>query len=116
METWVGLLLAIGWFLLRFGVPILGTALIVLFFKWLDKHWQRESLDRRISMGAQAMLPIVQCWSINNFPEEKCQNCVAYQDQSIACWQHFRAVDGSLKEDCLSCKVFLGVPAPVIGD
>ena len=32
METWEGLLLAIGWFLLRFGVPILGTLLIVYFF------------------------------------------------------------------------------------
>jgi len=116
METWEGLLITISWFLLRFGVPILGTALIVYFFKWLDQRWQRESLDRRASMGAQAMLPIVQCWSLNNCPEGKCQGCAAFQDQSKPCWQHFRAVDGSLKEDCLGCKVFLGVSAPAIGD
>ena len=116
METWEGLLIAIGWFLMRFGVPILGTILIVLFFKRLDQRWQRETMDRRASLGANAMLPIIQCWAINNCPAEKCQGCAAYQDQSQPCWQHFRAADGAMKEDCLGCKVFLGVSAPAIGD
>ncbi len=116
METWEGLSLAIGWFLLRFGLPILGTILIVIFFKRLDHRWQRETLDRRESMGAQAMLPVVQCWATNNCPAEKCQNCIAFQDHSKPCWQHFRVKDGSLKEECLGCKVFLGVPAPAVGD
>ena len=116
METWEGFLLAMSWFVLRFGMPIVGTALIILFFKWLDHRWQRQSMDRRASMGAQALLPIIQCWAMNNCPAEKCQNCVAFQNQSKPCWQHFRVVDGSLKEECLSCKVFIGVPAPAIGD
>jgi len=116
METWEGLLLAIGWFLLRFGVPILGTVLIIIFFKWLDQRWQQQSLDRRASLGAQAVLPVVKCWVINDCPKENCQNCVAYQDQSKPCWQHFRATDGYLKEECLDCKVFRGTPVPVIGD
>lgn len=116
MDTWEGLFLATGWFLLRFGLPILGTVLIVIFFKRLDRRWQRETMDRRASLGANAMLPVVQCWADKNCPAEKCQNCVAYQDHSKPCWQHFRAVDGSLKEECLACPVFIGVSAPAIGD
>ena len=116
METWEGLLIAIGWFVLRFGFPILATVLIVRFFKWLDQRWQRETLERRPSMGAEAMLPIIQCWSMNNRPEGTCQNCLAYQDQSKPCWQHFRMKDGCLKEECIDCKVFRGAPVPVIGD
>jgi hypothetical protein len=116
METWEGLLLAIGWFLLRFGLPILGTALVVFLFKQLDHRWQRETIDRRASLGASAMLPIVQCWAENNCPTEKCQNCVAFQDQGKPCWQHYRAKDGTLKEECFDCRVFLGAVAPATGD
>lgn len=116
MATWEGFLLATGWFLLRFGVPILGTALVVIFFRWLDQRWQRQSLERRAGMGAQAVLPIVKCWAIKDCPEEKCQDCIAYQNQSKPCWQHFRAADGCLKQACIDCQVFRGAPVPVIGD
>jgi len=116
METWEGLLLAIGWFFLRFGLPIIGTVLIVILFTRMDHRWQRETMDRRASLGANAMLPIVQCWVENNCPAEKCQDCLAYQDQRKPCWQHFRATDGSLKQECLGCKVFIGVSAPATGD
>jgi hypothetical protein len=114
METWKGLFLAIGWFILRFGIPVLGTMLIISFFKWLDRRWQTESMERRASMGAETMLPIIQCWTMDICPAEKCQQCVAIQNPNTACWQHFRAVDGSLQEECLSCQVFLGVSAPAI--
>ncbi|HBX68930.1 MAG TPA: hypothetical protein DEH25_05995 [Chloroflexi bacterium] len=114
METWQGLFLAIGWFVLRFGVPLVGTILMIYFFKWLDRRWQIESMDRRASMGAEAMLPIIQCWAMDTCPAEKCQSCVAFQNQGTPCWQHFRAGDGSLKDECLGCKVFLGVSAPAL--
>ena len=116
METWEGLLLSLSWFLLRFGVPILATLLIALLFNWLDARWQRDALERRASLGAESRLPVVRCWEINECPGEKCQNCVAFQNQGTPCWQHFRAADGALKESCLGCKVFLGVSAPAIGD
>ena len=116
METWQGLLGAILWFLLRFGIPIALTALIVWWFKRMDSQWQRQTIERRASMGAESLTPIIRCWLLNDCPEEKCQNCVAYQEQSIPCWQHFRSENGTLKEECLGCRVFRDAPVPIIGD
>ncbi|MBC8507702.1 MAG: hypothetical protein ISR58_02055 [Anaerolineales bacterium] len=118
METMQGLLLAIGWFLLRFSLPVLGTALVILFFKRLDARWQAEVKDYKERAGLESLVPVVRCWLLNDCPEEKRQSCPSYQNQEKPCWQHFRAVDGALKESCLGCGVFRGAPAvvPISGD
>jgi hypothetical protein len=116
MSTLEALWLTISWFVARFGLPILVTILIVQYFRWLDNRWKQEAMQRRASMGSEYALPIIRCWEIKGCPAENCQGCQAYQDQSRACWQHFRMADGRLQEGCLSCKVFLGVEAPAIGD
>jgi hypothetical protein len=116
MTTLEGLFLAIGWALLRFGLPILVTVLLFHFFKRLDERWQAEAREYSQRTGVGTFVPIVRCWLFNDCPEEKRARCIAYQDQSKPCWQHFRTAEGYLKEDCLGCDVFKGVPAPVIGD
>lgn len=113
METMQGLLLAIGWFLLRFGLPVLATILVVWFFRRLDARWQAKAQEYKARSGIESLVPVVRCWLINDCPEERRQNCPAYQNQEKPCWQHFRAVDGSLKESCLGCGVFRGAPVPV---
>jgi len=118
VETTQGLLLAIGWFLLRFGLPVLATALVIWFFKRLDARWQSEAQEYTERTGLESLVPAVRCWLLNDCPEERRQKCPAYQNQEKPCWQHYRLVDGSLKESCLSCRVFRGAPAsaPVAGD
>jgi len=118
VETTQGLLLAIGWFLLRFGLPVLGTALVIWLFKRMDDRWQAEAKEYKERTGLESLVPIVRCWLFNDCPEEKRQNCLAYQNQEKPCWQHFRAGDGALKESCLGCGVFRSAPAyaPVSGD
>jgi hypothetical protein len=116
VETAQGLLLAIGWFLLRFGLPVIVTALAIGYFKRLDARWQAEAQEYKERSGFENLVPVVRCWLFNDCPEEQRQKCPAYQDQKKPCWQHYRAIDGSLKESCLGCSVFKGALVPVSGD
>lgn len=116
MDTYDGFLIAIGWFLLRFGLPILATVLICWFFKRLDSRWQAEGEYYRKNLGIEKPAVTVRCWLFNDCPDEKLAQCKAYQEQNIPCWQHFRGKNGLLKEDCIGCGVFRGIPKPVIGD
>lgn len=113
METTQGLLLAIGWFLLRFGLPVLFTALVIWLFKQLDVRWQAEANEYKERAGLESLMPAVRCWILNDCPEENMKDCPAYKNQDKPCWQNFRAVDGSLKEYCLGCGIFRGTPVPV---
>jgi len=116
MSEWQGFLGALLWIIFRFGLPIFFTVLMVWIFKRLDAHWQIEAVERRASMGSSYAAPVIRCWQINDCPEPICSGCVAFQQQETPCWQHFRADDGTLKEECLGCRVFSQAPVPVIGD
>jgi hypothetical protein len=116
MDTLEGLIIAIGWFLLRFGLPIAATVIICLLFKRLDTHWQAEGEKYRNEDGVESPRPSVRCWLFNNCSEEQRSKCKAYQNQNVPCWQHFRGINGELKEDCIGCGVFRGFPTPAIGD
>ncbi|MBM3144230.1 MAG: hypothetical protein FJ010_04510 [Chloroflexi bacterium] len=115
METTQGLLLAIGWFLLRFGLPVALTGLVIWLFKRLDARWQAEAQEYRKRTGVESLAPTVRCWLLNDCPEERKQNCPAFLNQGTPCWQHFRAGDGSLRESCLGCGVFRGAPVLASG-
>ena len=93
--------------LLRLGIPILVTALVLALLHSLDRHWQKEALA----------LPVVPagkpCWEIKGCPEEKKKNCPAAAQSKTPCWQVFRTRDGVMKEACLGCEVFRQAPVPV---
>jgi hypothetical protein len=116
MDTVQGLLLAIGWFLLRFGLPIIVTVVVCRLFMKIDERWQSEATTYREKAGVEKLIPTVRCWVFNDCPEEKREKCPAYQEQHIPCWQHFRSKNAELKETCIGCGVFRGVPIPVTGD
>ena len=111
-----GLLYLLGWFLLRFGLPILLTILVCWAFSHLDARWRAQAEETRKQAVASGAIPVIRCWLLNDCPEEKREKCLAYQEQSTPCWQHFRCNNGELKEKCLGCQVFRGAPAPAIGD
>jgi hypothetical protein len=116
MDPLEGFLLAIGWFLLRFGLPIAATVLLCWFFKRLDAKWQAEADIYRQDIGLESHRPSIRCWLFNKCSEEKRSKCIAYQNSQIPCWQHFRGASGELKEECIGCGVFRGFPKPAIGD
>ncbi len=92
--------------LLRLGIPIGVTALVLVLLHRLDKHWQQEALA----------LPVVPagkpCWDIKGCAEDKKKNCPVATQSGIPCWQFFRTRDGVMKEACLGCDVFRQAPVP----
>ena len=93
-------------FLLRLGVPVAVTALILGLLYLLDKRWQREALT----------LPVVptgkRCWEVKGCTEDAKKNCPAAAQPDIPCWHVFRSRDGVMKDICLDCKVFRRAPLP----
>ena len=93
--------------LLRLGIPIAVTALLLVLLHRLDKRWQKEALA----------LPVVPagkpCWEIKGCPEQQKKDCPAAQQTGKPCWQVFRDKDGVMKEACLGCDVFRQAPLPV---
>jgi len=116
MDSIQGLLISIGWFLFRFGIPVGITLLICRLFRRIDSKWQEEGQAYLKHARDEGLVPIVRCWILNDCPEEKRENCPAYKEQGIPCWQQFRSLNGELKEQCIGCGVFRGAPVPAIGD
>ena len=100
------LLMIVG-LLLRIGLPIALTALVVLLLQRLDANWQSEALMPEVL--APTGTP---CWEHKNCSPEKRAKCKAYQNSEIPCWQQFRKVDGTLREGCIGCDVFRKAPVP----
>ena len=107
MDTLITILvLAVG-VLLRLAIPIVGTAVMIYFLRKLDEHWQAEA--ELPPMLAQK----VECWRIKGCPPAERKNCVA-ASSPMPCWQVFRQPNGYLREECISCKVFIDAPIPAL--
>ena len=99
--------------LLRYGVPIGITALLAWMLSRLDARWQ-EQADRRqaplSTLGAEVRQ--VRCWETTECSRDLRENCPAYAEPDVPCWQVFRKRDNRLREACLTCHVFLAAPVP----
>lgn len=93
---------------LRLAVPILITLLVVYILHKVDIHWQEEA--------AQTPPPVivekVRCWEAMNCPASKVDECPAPVSEK-PCWQVRRLPNGYLREECLTCRVFLQAPIPL---
>lgn len=98
-------LVFLGWTLLRIGLPVLITAIVVLWLKQLDSNWKEEAI-----LQAEADEELPACWEVLNCPPERRVKCPAYQRPEVACWQLLRAADGSLRPACLDCEVLRRAP------
>ena len=107
METMISLLVLIAGLLIRLAIPIALTALLIFCLRKLDAHWQTEA--ELPHPTAQA----IECWKIKNCTAEQRKICVAYQ-ATLPCWQAKRLPNGYLREECLSCEVFIEAPVPTM--
>lgn len=116
METLQGFLLALAWFLLRFVIPIGATVMVCWLFKRLDNRWKAEAEAYQKEMGIVSRATAVDCWILNNCPDERREACPAYKNLTVPCWQQFRKTNGELKEGCIGCGVFRGAPSFAASD
>lgn len=106
-----------GLFLLRIGVPLAVTALIVWGLKSLDARWQAEAEARQASavVSAGRALPAAYkapqaaqtpCWSLRNCAESRQAGCAACKEPGLPCWMARLRADGRLPSGCYGCALF----------
>jgi hypothetical protein len=101
MESFLGIFMIVGWFLLRFGLPIGVTFLICWVLHKLDSHWQKEGGESLEPVNIGKLTTLLTCWIVHDCPEKQRKQCLAYQSPDIPCWQHFRSPDGNLRNRCV---------------
>jgi hypothetical protein len=90
------------------GIPVLVTAILVLWLKQLDSRWKEQAL---LEGETEAQEPT--CSEVMQCPPTRRAHCPAYQRPEVPCWTIFRALDGSLKPACLGCDVFQRTSMPL---
>ena len=94
----------------RFGIPVGLTVLLVWFFRKLDRQWQAEA-----ELAVEQVLPKNPgCWKVNKCSKEDRSKCMAYANPDKPCWHVFRDSEGLLQDKCLGCMVFRKAPVPVL--
>ena len=110
MEALNALLTVIIGLLIRFGLPIILTVILVYLLKRLDERWQAEARRELLEVP---MVRNTGCWDVKNCTPEQRKSCSAYSHPETPCWQHFRDKQGALQDRCLGCDVFRQAPIPV---
>jgi hypothetical protein len=99
--------------LIRFAIPIALTLVAVWFFRKLDQRWKAEAEELTRMQMALALAKRTPCWEQNQCSIAKRENCPAYLQTGVPCWQVMRDKHGNLKPACLDCRVLRSAPSPV---
>lgn len=111
---WADSVVALGFgLLLRLGIPLLITVLLVRWLLRLDERWQTEAKAQRSNTVSTVQARNIGCWEIKGCTGEQLAGCQAHKNPETPCWQVFRASDGRLQERCLGCDVFRKSPVPI---
>lgn len=93
--------------LLRIGLPIALTALVIYFLRKMDNRWKAEASQRLLVPVLPRTTP---CWEVKHCKPEQMKSCPAANQTVRPCWQIFRSAQGILRETCLGCEVFTQAP------
>jgi len=106
MENFISLLAILTGLLVRLAIPILVTSLLIVALRKLDAHWQVEAQN-------PIAVEKIECWKIKGCTPEQIANCKG-ASSPLPCWQTYRSSNGYMREECLSCKVFIEAPVPTL--
>lgn len=107
MDTNAILTLILG-LVVRLGIPLLATMLIVYGLRKLDMRWQKEAETER-NLLIRDEEP---CWKEQGLTLEEIK--ARAEASGKPCWQIHRLSNGYLREACLDCEVFINAPAPAL--
>jgi len=107
MGTLSALLALCTGLLLRLALPIAVTLVAVSFLRKLDARWQAEAELQ----AAGIVFEKPECWKIKNCLLGPA--CPTFRSP-VACWQARRLPNGYLRDECLTCEVFLEAPIPQV--
>ncbi len=120
MNEWQAILVMVGLFALRCILPLVVTISLGYLMNRLVDRWEAEEETARQKAPQPHRAPepavvtairSVPCWLMNNCPPERRENCPAFRERGIPCWQARERVEGVLPADCPDCPRY--VPAHV---
>ncbi|MBK7452117.1 MAG: hypothetical protein IPP55_08315 [Anaerolineales bacterium] len=89
----------------RLGLPMLVTLLVVIGLRRLDTRWQKEAeIERNLLTRDEEP-----CWKEQGLAMDEIKARAA--ENGKPCWQIHRLSNGYLREACLDCEVFVNAPA-----
>jgi len=86
--------------LIRFGIPLLITALLVWGLNKLDAHWQAEAAQQQAKQPAP-----IPCWQRRGCSMSQRLNCPVYANPSRPCWEQ-RSGPAGQTAICQQCPVW----------
>jgi len=107
MDTIVSIFAFLAGLFIRLAIPLMVTVVVIFFLRKLDARWQAEAQLQTVKVAKP------ECWKIKNCPPGQIKFCKA-STSSLPCWQVYRQPNGYLREDCLTCEVFIDAPIPAL--
>jgi hypothetical protein len=110
------ILVVVGLFILRLGVPLAIMLAIGYGLRRLDARWEAEATARRereaVPPAVQALKTAEQpCWEIKGCDDESRAKCPACKAWDIPCWVARLRATGRLPVECHSCALFALSPS-----
>jgi hypothetical protein len=110
------ILVIVGMFLLRLGLPLAITVVVGYALRRLDAKWETEALTQQqaeeLPAAVQKLKPAdPPCWERKGCSEERRAHCPARELWYIPCWAAQLRVTGQLPAACHDCELFSLSPA-----
>lgn len=111
-------LVILGMFLLRIGVPIIVTLGIGI---WLEKKLRPAESQKttqpvrrgtiipfpRAQNGARAAVPqLAHCWETKQCDITQRAQCPSYKRPDLPCWLALQAAGGKVRAECADCELY----------
>lgn len=105
------ILVVVGLFVLRLGVPLAITLAVAYGLHRLDARWETEARTNRdreeLPVEVKALKRSEQpCWEVKGCDEAKRVECPACRLLDIPCWVARLRTTGLLPIECQGCELF----------
>lgn len=112
-------------FALRCVAPLVLTLAIGYLMNRLVDRWEAEETtshleeveiagDTRSSGGIKLPAVTLPCWLVRKCDPAKRDNCPAFKQQGLPCWQARLLAEGHMPDSCPTCPIYaqaMGVPS-----
>lgn len=132
MEVLMDVLVILGMFLLRLGLPLALVLAVGYWLRRLDARWEAEARRQRPVVTPEPLptvwpvgMPAVwatgpagavdvfglPCWQLRGCDPTRREQCPAYQQPDGPCWLARSEAEGALPAACATCLIFAATAA-----
>ena len=113
MDRVLEVLVIVGLFLLRLGIPIIITLAVGYLLRRLDAKWEAEAQENSQSSTTPQMASTRKpCWEEKGCTEQQMAQCPACKWHDLPCWMARLRVENKLPTACIDCPRFTSKRTP----